>query len=191
MSDSQITKKALAQALKDLMEEKPFSKISVGNICALCNMNRKSFYYHFKDKYDLLHWIFDTEFIEALRSEHTTSDGWEILERICEYFYENRSFYINAFEMEGQDSFQDYLGEIIGMFIERYFPTMVEEGKNSEFFRKIFTDLFLQSIESWLRDEQDWPPHEFVSSFRGFLNYSANRLIEFEEKKEIPKTRQG
>lgn len=191
MSDSQITKKALAQALKDLMEEKPFSKISVGNICALCNMNRKSFYYHFKDKYDLLHWIFDTEFIDALRSEQT-SDGWEVLERICVYFYENRSFYTNAFEMEGQDSFRDYLTDVIGMFIERYFPTMVDEGKNSDFFRKIFTDLFLQSIEAWLRDEDDWPPEDFVQSFRAFLNHSASRLLEFEEKKDVSKkTRQG
>ena len=39
--------------MKALMEERPFAKISVGDICERCGMNRKSFYYHFKDKYDL------------------------------------------------------------------------------------------------------------------------------------------
>ena len=43
MPDSSITKKALADALKQLMAEKPLQKISVGDICERCNMNRKSF----------------------------------------------------------------------------------------------------------------------------------------------------
>ena len=49
MADSNITKRALASALKELMESTPFTKITVSDICAKCNMNRKSFYYHFKD----------------------------------------------------------------------------------------------------------------------------------------------
>ena len=52
MADSNITKNALAVSMKKLMEKKPFSKISVGDICEDCGMNRKSFYYHFRDKYD-------------------------------------------------------------------------------------------------------------------------------------------
>ena len=62
MADSNITKRALAAALKELMEQKPFSKINVAEICEKCGMNRKSFYYHFKDKYDLVNWIFDMDF---------------------------------------------------------------------------------------------------------------------------------
>ena len=33
MPDSNITKKALAMAMKELMEQIPFSKISVSDIC--------------------------------------------------------------------------------------------------------------------------------------------------------------
>ena len=44
MADSNITKKALADALKELMDTKPFHKISVSDICERCQMNRKSFY---------------------------------------------------------------------------------------------------------------------------------------------------
>ena len=61
MADSNITKSALASALKELMETTPFAKITVSDICAKCNMNRKSFYYHFKDKFDLVNWIYDVE----------------------------------------------------------------------------------------------------------------------------------
>ena len=57
MADSNITKQALSTALKELMEEQSFEKISVSDICDRCHMNRKSFYYHFKDKYDLANLI--------------------------------------------------------------------------------------------------------------------------------------
>ena len=67
MPDSNITKRALAAALKELMETQPFARISVGDICQACDMSRKSFYYHFKDKYDLVNWIYYTECLTALR----------------------------------------------------------------------------------------------------------------------------
>ena len=68
MADSSITKRALAQAMKDLMAKQPFAKISVGDICETCGMNRKSFYYHFRDKYDLVNWIFDSEFLASVQA---------------------------------------------------------------------------------------------------------------------------
>ena len=58
MADSNITKRALAQALKELMQEKSFEKISISDICDRCQMNRKSFYYHFIDKYDFDYFLF-------------------------------------------------------------------------------------------------------------------------------------
>lgn len=48
------TKKALSDALKKLMSQKAFSKITVSEIIRMCNVNRKTFYYHFEDIQALL-----------------------------------------------------------------------------------------------------------------------------------------
>ena len=61
LADSNITKRALAEALKELLKAEPFAQVSVGEICEKCHMNRKSFYYHFKDKYDLVNWIYSDD----------------------------------------------------------------------------------------------------------------------------------
>ena len=106
MADSNITKRALAQAMKGLMAKQPFAKISVGDICEACGMNRKSFYYHFRDKYDLVNWIFYSEFLASVQVAQCTNN-WEFLESICRYFYSERSFYRNALRIEGQNSFKD------------------------------------------------------------------------------------
>jgi len=46
---TQTTKKALASSLKKLLAEKTLDKITVIDITNDCEVNRQTFYYHFKD----------------------------------------------------------------------------------------------------------------------------------------------
>ena len=85
MAGSHITKLALASAMQRLMTEQPFERISVSDICTACGMSRKSFYYHFRDKYDLVGWIFEAEFVEPNR-ERSFSSSWEFFDALCSYF---------------------------------------------------------------------------------------------------------
>ena len=53
---SQITKRALEQSLKRLLLQKPLNKITISDITDDCGISRMTFYYHFKDIYDLVEW---------------------------------------------------------------------------------------------------------------------------------------
>ena len=72
---SQITKNALVTALKKLLSKKELSKITISNITEECGVNRQTFYYHFKDIYDLLEWIFTNEVIEEIDNE--IEENWQ------------------------------------------------------------------------------------------------------------------
>ena len=50
---SQVTKRALEASLKNLLLQKPLSKITISDITEDCGINRMTFYYHFKDIYDV------------------------------------------------------------------------------------------------------------------------------------------
>ena len=63
---SEITKKALAASLKKLLSKNELSKITISNITNDCGVNRQTFYYHFKDVYDLLEWIYLNEVIQSM-----------------------------------------------------------------------------------------------------------------------------
>ena len=54
---SQTTKRALEASLKKLLLRKPLNKITISDITEDCGVNRMTFYYHFKDIYDLVDWI--------------------------------------------------------------------------------------------------------------------------------------
>lgn len=60
------TKQMLVDALIALSSQKPFSKITVSEIVDYCNINRKTFYYHFTDIYDLLEYYLNSEISLAI-----------------------------------------------------------------------------------------------------------------------------
>ena len=154
MSDSNITKKALATALKKLMQTQPFEKISVGKICEACELNRKSFYYHFKDKYDLVEWIFDTEFIAAVSAAKVT-DRWSFVRALCEYFYRERAFYTKLFHLTGQNSFRRYFSEYLFRtaepFLRPNIPLEAQQNENYAFFISFISDAIFIAIFRWRR----------------------------------------
>ncbi len=164
MADSNITKQALASALKDLMEETTFDKINIGQICEKCGMNRKSFYYHFRDKYDLVNWIFDTDFIALALNR--SADRWELIEVVCNYFYENRNFYRKALRVKGQNSFSEHFRDFLHPLIHTRIKEILGQNDVPQLFVDFLTDGFVCSIERWLLDKNCIPPNQFVSTIK-------------------------
>lgn len=170
MAYSRITKTAMAESMKALMSEKPFAKISVGDICERCGMNRKSFYYHFKDKYDLVNWIFETEFLEMMRGQNYIS-GWQLLSDICAYFYSERAFYTNALQVEGQNAFRDYFASSISTILAEIMRDQVGEEEDSHFLIQFLTDAFQTAILRWLKQTPVLPPDEFMQKLESVIKY--------------------
>ncbi len=180
MPDSNITKKALAQAMKDLMVREPFAKISVGDICDACGMNRKSFYYHFRDKYDLVNWIFYTEFIQAVQGTDYPT-GWDFLSRMCAYFYQERDFYRCAMQIEGQNSFREYFGEIMTPFLTTLARDVSPELDDPQFYITFFVDAFLASLVRWLSEGTPMPPEEYAGRLKRFVLALAHLVLSEDE----------
>lgn len=176
MANSELTKLALANAMKDLMMEKTVSKITVSDITEGCNMNRKSFYYHFKDKYDLVNWIFYTEFISGIHKT-PSSDTWILLEEICVYLYKNKDFYCNALKVEGQNCFSDYFIDLLEPFMLMRFGDIFETYENKEFISTYFAEVTRVGITRWLIEDNDISPKRFVELTRTAIEGVAVRVM--------------
>ena len=88
---SQTTKRALEASLKKLLLQKPLNKITINDITEDCGVNRMTFYYHFKDKFDLVNWIYDVEYLSHVQIGENLI-GWGSVLHLCDYFYENKDF---------------------------------------------------------------------------------------------------
>ena len=70
---SQTTKRALEASLKNLLLKKPLDKITIQDIADDCGISRMTFYYHFKDIYDLVEWSCMEDATRALAGMKTYS----------------------------------------------------------------------------------------------------------------------
>lgn len=179
MSDSQITKQALAEAMKELMAKMPMEKIGVGEIVARCGLNRKSFYYHFRDKYQLVNWIFYTEVFARIQ-EQRSEDPWETLRTICHYLYENKKFYCNAFRVTGQECFSDWLMEVLRQLIGKYFDAEFSGSEHKDFYTTYCADATRAAVQRWLLEDSSISPDLFVSLMKTATKAIALKTVSIE-----------
>ena len=115
---SMRTKKALCTSLKKQMMHKTFSKITVSDLIRDCNINRKTFYYHFQDIYDLLKWMLEQESINVILQFDLMKNEQEMFHFIFNYVEQN-SFLLNCmYDSIGRDElkkrffFKDFVGMV-------------------------------------------------------------------------------
>lgn len=181
MSDSNITKMALADSLKKIMTEKAFGQIRVDDITAGCGLTRQAFYYHFKDKYDLMNWIYYTEtapFITSYGSFDHWTDG---LTDLCHYMQQNKTFYQNALNTAGQNSFPEYLNSYISDVAIAAIETMLDteyDRHKWDFVVSFFATAFVAFIVRWANNGMKDDPAEYIAKIRGLFDGSILRELE-------------
>lgn len=171
MAESGITKMALAASLKALLQEQSFRKISVADISSHCGMNRKSFYYHFRDKYDLVIWIFETEYLA--KQDALQTDDWDHILQLCCYLYENRDFYRKVLQVQGQNSFSEYFREQVYRGLRERIGPLLGTQEIRNFGADFFADGIVCAILRWLTAKNCIPPERFLADVRQVLRSTA------------------
>ena len=106
---SQMTKRALVASLKELMAEKPLDKITVTDLTEHCGVNRMTFYYHFKDIYDLVEWACVEEAARALAGKKTYDTWQQGFLQILQSLQKDKVFYINVYHSISREYIEQYL----------------------------------------------------------------------------------
>lgn len=127
------TKKALKTSLEVLLQDKPFDKLSVCEICNGAYVNRVTFYSHYNDKYDLLQdYIYDLkeDIMKKTKEDYLKSNELN-LESFCnalatniiDICVENKSI-LKAFTKEGNQMvifmIEDYAMKELKEFYLKY-----------------------------------------------------------------------
>lgn len=103
------TKAALEASLKKILLHKPLDKVTISDLATDCGISRMSFYYHFKDIYDLVEWICVEDGRRALQDKKTYDTWQEGLSHIFEAVLENKPFIQNVYRSVSRDKIESYL----------------------------------------------------------------------------------
>jgi len=105
------TKKKLAESMEELLLTKRFDEITVQDICEKSDICRTTFYRHFRDKYDLVGYIFDGENIIIKNKCRTTESFFAEIKEYLDFLYNKKELSEKAFEYIGQNSLMDVIYE--------------------------------------------------------------------------------
>jgi probable dihydroxyacetone kinase regulator len=160
---SLITKKAIAGSLKKLILQHPLNKLTIRHITDDCGINRQTFYYHFRDIYDLVEWIYTYDAAQAI-GENKTYDTWqEGYRQIFHYIEENRDFVTRTYHALSREFLERILYDrtyqlLLGVIREKARGHAVVEGDVSfiaHFYKYGFVGLILDWVDRGLREDPE------------------------------------
>lgn len=163
---SDITKRAMSAALKNLLREKKLNKITVQDIADECGINRQTFYYHFQDIYDLVEWtcIEDTE---KVLKENRTYDTWqEGFLSVFDLAKKDKTFIDNIYRSVSLEMLEQYLYRLVYPLLKNVVDekangqTVREENKKyiADFYKYAFVGVLLE----WIRNDMAESPGQIV-----------------------------
>ena len=188
MANLDIVKNAVAEGTKDLMRSKTIDQISVNEICEKTGLNRRNFYRYFRDKYEVVEWIYYHDYL--LNTEHFEGWSlWDYMPHIARVLYADQAYYRNAFLYTGQNSFR--------ACVIRYLSGLLRGDYRSEFSSEELFNFYLEHecnmgfdlFVLWLSEEQPMPPEDFVQLFRDLYYRPSKRNVQLLERQ--PQGREG
>lgn len=190
-----FTRSALREALIDLILEKPLVAITVKDICARADINRSTFYLHFKDVTDILRTTEDeiiehtpthkrklrdqqeiegffTDFLEQIRNNPRIM---KVIQVLCSE--QGDPYFVRKLQTMTYEAFLD--GWDMHMM-----PEMSEQRKLLVFSYTISG--MVSMLSTWATRAQDTPTEQVVSLLMGLMWHGMDYFAASDKKSAFP-----
>ena len=176
-----FTKKEIIATFFSLLEQKPLSKISVKNIVEACGINRNTFYYYYKDIYDLVDDIFNIE-TEKVTSQNPVHGHWqEGCLQSMHYLVEHSMIIHNVLNSISPEAIKAYIFKVAHSLLVT-FSNKVTEGRfvpeeDKEFIADFYSHAFVGIFYEWIRGGMKQEPEKFIEMMGRLLNGSIYDVL--------------
>lgn len=172
-------KARLGESLKKFMANEPLDTISVIKITKDCKVNRQTFYYHFRNLYDLLTWVYLNEEIE-LPANKELEEGILIILR---YVKHNSALITNTLASAAKDLVREflfnYLYNVSLAYINKKDRDMKLTGNERKLLARVYGAGIASSVIAWIEDDLMYPEAEFVMKLVTFFKYFPLDAIKY------------
>ncbi|MDC7222509.1 MAG: TetR/AcrR family transcriptional regulator C-terminal domain-containing protein [Spirochaetales bacterium] len=178
---SDITKKALARTLKELMNLHCLEKITIKQLTGACGVNRQTFYYHFRDIYDLLYWIYQQEIIKPLSHYRCYARWREGLTLVFTFLEDNKGFCLNSYRALGRAQGEALLNQFAFECLRDVVEELAREKKlpceKKDFIARFYGDGFSGLLVRWLEQGAPGSGHDLVEDLSRLVEGDLARAI--------------
>lgn len=170
------TKMVLKQSMISLLSTKPLSRISVTELCKQADVNRGTFYAHYKEPYELFKQIEDDFMEEILHSyrNYSCKTLEEANNELFKLFYTNREMCRMLLGENNDDEFIRRLMDLIHDFFKQRWQFKLDEIQlPEEYVYDYVAAGCFEIVKRWLQSDKDIPPEEMA----GMVTYMVKRTM--------------
>ena len=179
---SQTTKRALAASLKHLLLQKPLNKITINDIAEDCGISRMTFYYHFKDIYDLVEWTCVEDGTRALEGKKTYDTWQEGFLNIFHAVQDNKPFIMNVYHAVSRERIEQYLNPLIHSLILGVVEEKAAERsvhtEDKQFIGSFYEYAFIGVMLEWIGNGMKEDPAAIVARTGAVIHGNILRALE-------------
>lgn len=178
---SQTTKRALEASLKKLLLQKPLNKITINDITEDCGVNRMTFYYHFKDIYDLVDWILVEDASKILEGRRNFDTWTEAFLDILEQVRANKVLVLNVYRSVGREQVEQYLYKLLDPmlreFVDRECQDITVQDAERQFVVDFYKYALVGMVLEWIRRDMKVDPAVMTSRLSAMIHGDLRRAL--------------
>ncbi|GAA0777032.1 TetR-like C-terminal domain-containing protein [Clostridium subterminale] len=171
------TKKIIKESLIDLLQHKEIHEVTVTDICKKSDINRGTFYTHYKDTYDLLKSLEDELFNQILEYiEETPVEDYKdvLLLKALELIQENKELCKILFSKQMKN---DIIDRIIYVASKSKIDKLVSSSKVNDMFLDYFIKYsvggVISVVQAWLENNLNESPKEIVNIINNITSFHS------------------
>jgi AcrR family transcriptional regulator len=163
------TRMVLRESFIELLREKHISKITIKEICEKADVNRGTFYFHYRDQYDLLEQMEQelicdiNKYLDELRFDKDESEALQMMTKIFEYIIKNDKL-CTVILSDNCDI--DFKKEIMMLVQKQYLTEWTNNNKIDdeiiEYIYSFATNGSIGVIQNWLQSGMKKSAHDMA-----------------------------
>lgn len=172
---AKFTQQAIMLSLLKLLQEKSIDKITVKDICEMCDINRNTFYYYYSDIYQVLEALINNEIEKSLSEENQQHNFYEEYLRKYHLVLEYRKVVYHLYNSKHRDMLLQYFYTITEDFIKKY---VLEEASGRDlsetdiqFIVDFYSNSMIGNTLRWLQDGMHNEQEQLI--YKMSLSYQA------------------
>ena len=178
---SQVTKRALEQSLKKLLSERPLDKITIQDLADDCGVSRMTFYYHFKDIYDLIEWSLEEDAAKALAGMKTYDTWQKGYLQILHQLLDNKNFILCVYHSVNPNQLERYLHmmtyDLLISVVNEQAKDIQVSQKDREFIANFFKYGFVGITLDWIRAGMKEDPAVMIERLSALIHGDMQKAL--------------
>ncbi len=177
---SDLTKQALIASFKKLLETEPFDKITISDITNDCGLSRQTFYYHFRDIFDMIRWIYNSESLNEIGGRGRYRTWQDKIRELFDYTLNNKSLILGTFNSKCRNDLVGYYMDVsirkISDIVEMKSDGDIAE-KDKKFIASVYAYAFVGIMVDWISDGMKESSEEMVDRVYKIVMSNFDRTL--------------